>query len=586
MSKLNWHGRIQDIMATYGYEDTTWFFSTVLCFFTANAGFLKKLYVFIYVLVVAVYMYIASVGNTYGFQPGFDTATSRVTKKWYSQLFPKAGNSFKFAESDGFRLPDFSYAGYHGGEREIPDIPVKVAISPIKGDNTMYIQSALNRAVGGALLLLPGVYRIRSEVIIPSHTVLRGSGPGKTFIDIDVEKTKRMSALVGHRSLKTVPRINHWRDCENHERFPVVGDIKKGAVTILLKTVRGLNVHDWIIVKNEVTDAFRREYNGVTRISGQKIWPSDESSLKFLRRITGITGNSIRIDQPIPHILKTRDKPHVLKITCMAEEIGLEDLSIGFTTPYDLARYKGVKAEYTPFHNSAAIRFGNVVNGWIKNIKSYSPSGTGIHLHSRGIVLQNSRWITVKNCDFGFPLPDLRFGGNGYVYVISMSNDCLIQDCIGRSGRDNYLLALCSSGNVISGCKSFDCRARNDFHHSLNVANLVENMEMTSASHYFRGAFVTRNRGKTSMGAGITGSDNVFWKILIMTPGKTVVSEQATADNGKGYVIGATAVKGPIETTGSEWREGIGYEAGLQPASLYREQLKLRLSQCTSFCAH
>ncbi len=523
-------------------------------------------------------MHAVTVESVYGFQPVSDSSGFHVAEKWYSRLFPRSGNGFKFVRVDGFRLPDFSYAGYHGGGKQIPDVPVKVVISPIKGDNTMHIQSALDRAVGGALLLLPGIYRIKSEIVIPAHTVLRGSGADNTFIDVDTEKTRRMSALSGNRSLKTVPRINHWRDCENHDRFSVVGDIKKGSVTILLKTVAGLDIGDWVIVKNEVTDAFRKEYNGVTEIKGQKIWPSDESSLKFLRRITDITGNRIRLDQPIPHILKARDRVHVLKTDCMAEEIGVEDFSIGFRTPDDLARYKGIKAENTPFHNSTAIRFGNVVNGWIRNIKSYSPSGTPIHLHSRGIVLQNSRWVTVKNCDFGYPIPELRFGGNGYVYVISMSNDCLIQDCTGRSGRDNYLLALCSSGNVISGCKSFDCRARNDFHHSLNVANLIEDMEMTSVSRYFAGAFVTRNRGRISMGAGITGSDNVFWKISIMTRGKAVVSEQANADNGKGYVIGATAVKGPDVTTGSEWREWIGYEAGLQPVSLYREQLKLRFA--------
>ena len=30
---LNRHGRIQDIMATHGYENTDWFFNMVLCVF-------------------------------------------------------------------------------------------------------------------------------------------------------------------------------------------------------------------------------------------------------------------------------------------------------------------------------------------------------------------------------------------------------------------------------------------------------------------------------------------------------------------------------------------------------------------------
>ena len=81
------------------------------------------------------------------------------------------------------------------------------------------------------------------------------------------------------------------------------------------------------------------------------------------------------------------------------------------------------------------------------------------------------------------------------------------------------------------------------------------------------------------MGAGITGTDNVFWKIHILTPGKIIVSKQAHSNGGKGYVIGVTSVGDDTETTDSEWREGIGRETGLRPVSLYYEQLKLRLNR-------
>ncbi len=496
---------------------------------------------------------------------------------WESQLFPKTDSGFRFAEINGFKLPDFSHAGYHKGEKKIPDVAVKKTIRPLNGDNSQHIQTALYEASGGALLLLPGRYSIKSEIIIPGNTVLRGSGPDSTFIYVDLENTRQMSALVGNRSQRTTPPLSRWKDCEYPNGFDIIGDVKKGETRLLLETVSDLDIADWIVVKNEVTDYFRWEYNGTTQIAGQTIWPSDESSLKFLRRIVGIIGFQIIIDQPVPHILNACDNPHILKLTCMAEEIGVENLSIGFKSPNNLLKYKDVAGKDTPFHNSAAIKFGNVANGWIRNVKSYSPADNNIHLHSRGIVLQNSRWITVKDCDFGYPIPSMKSGGNGYVYVITMSNDCLIQNCIARSGRHNYHLAN-SSGNVISACKSFDCRARNDFHHSLSVANLIENMQMTCNSNY-QEAFVIQNRGKASMGAGITGTDNVFWKIHILTPGKIIVSEQAHSNGGKGYVIGVTSVGDDTETTDSEWREGIGRETGLRPVSLYYEQLKLRLNR-------
>jgi len=33
---LNRHGRIQNILATHGYENTDWFFNMVLCVFMVN----------------------------------------------------------------------------------------------------------------------------------------------------------------------------------------------------------------------------------------------------------------------------------------------------------------------------------------------------------------------------------------------------------------------------------------------------------------------------------------------------------------------------------------------------------------------
>src|SRR5436189_6456442 len=44
----------------------------------------------------------------------------------------------------GNRIPDFSYAGYMGGEKTIPAVPVKVVVPAPNGDATLRIQSALD----------------------------------------------------------------------------------------------------------------------------------------------------------------------------------------------------------------------------------------------------------------------------------------------------------------------------------------------------------------------------------------------------------------------------------------------------------
>ncbi len=44
----------------------------------------------------------------------------------------------------GDHIQDYSTAGYKGGTVPIPDVPVKVTISPVAGDDTANIQNAIN----------------------------------------------------------------------------------------------------------------------------------------------------------------------------------------------------------------------------------------------------------------------------------------------------------------------------------------------------------------------------------------------------------------------------------------------------------
>src|SRR5437762_6341068 len=95
-------------------------------------------------------------------------------------------------DSLGNRLPDFSYAGYMAGEKPIPAVTIKIAVSPVNGDATLRIQSAIDYVASlpsdesgfrGAVLLQKGVYKIQGQIRInASGIVLRGSGANETLI--------------------------------------------------------------------------------------------------------------------------------------------------------------------------------------------------------------------------------------------------------------------------------------------------------------------------------------------------------------------------------------------------------------------
>ncbi len=86
------------------------------------------------------------------------------------------------------RLPDFSWAGYHAGEKPIPDVPTKAVITDYGAvgdgviDDTAAIQAAIDAVSamdgGGAVLIPKGTWRISAPLRIEvSGVVLRGEAP-------------------------------------------------------------------------------------------------------------------------------------------------------------------------------------------------------------------------------------------------------------------------------------------------------------------------------------------------------------------------------------------------------------------------
>src|SRR5215475_472267 len=78
------------------------------------------------------------------------------------------------------RIPDFSFCGYKGGGAAIPFVNVKRTISPVSGDNTQNIQSAIDFVSGlpvdangfrGAVFLNAGTYNVNSPIFIRASGV-------------------------------------------------------------------------------------------------------------------------------------------------------------------------------------------------------------------------------------------------------------------------------------------------------------------------------------------------------------------------------------------------------------------------------
>ena len=99
-------------------------------------------------------------------------------------------------------------------------------------------------------------------------------------------------------------------------------------------------------------------------------------------------------------------------------------------------------------HASLFIDFNHVVNGWMRNVRSFRPAQntTDTHTLSSGIRMSFSRYITLDQIE----MRNAQYqgaGGNGYHFILT-GNDCLITRSLGERGRHNFSFAfLWSSGN-------------------------------------------------------------------------------------------------------------------------------------------
>ena len=132
--------------------------------------------------------------------PDLKSYTNFLRQFWRSKLIPRKLETRLFRGQETGFLHDFSYAGYHQGEKEIPFIEdniVDVTLAPYNADNsgetdvTTIIQKALDdvgQSGGGVVYLPAGTYKVNpgnTETALRiryNNTILRGAGTDSTFI--------------------------------------------------------------------------------------------------------------------------------------------------------------------------------------------------------------------------------------------------------------------------------------------------------------------------------------------------------------------------------------------------------------------
>lgn len=520
--------------------------------------------------------------------------------EWRSALYPEDWKP-GYTDAQGRFLHDFSYAGYHRGEVDIPEKTgpvIDVTQAPYQADATGRqdaagaIQAALDAAAaqGGGIVFLPsGTYRLvppkgKAPVlrVEGDNIVLRGAGADKTFLFNDDFAMRERIVI----EVKAREAAWWYADSPGLKASPAARDFANGGTVLPVENAGLFTVGDQVIVRNDLTEDF------IAFLGMAGKWTKanmKNRALVFCRRITAVdaAAGTVTVDVPLRYGLKKSDHARVLKLPGhMITETGLEDFSLGMKQHpgegWKEEDYSVAGTAAHDAHQSHAIVFTSAENCWMRRVNSYAPAGNAptVHVLSNGVKFEKSRLVTFEDCDWRHAQYQ-GGGGNGYLYTLH-GNECLIRRCHAEAGRHNYDFAtMAATGNVVWECTTKDGRLASDFHMYFSVSNLIDNM--TCDGDFLEARY--RPYGGAAV-HGVTTSQSVFWNTnglrypkspfefngkMHERPQILVQSEQF----GEGYVIGTRGPASTVKTT--NFSEGVGRGGTLEPKSLYRDQLARRL---------
>jgi len=533
---------------------------------------------------------------------------------WYSQLFPYNGSSYDEATVNfngrNWRLFDYSYAGYKTGSVPLrSSVPCNIVTITGTGDITVELQQAIDNvgAAGGGIVRIPaGTYTITEHSlhgglhpigINYNNISIEGAGSGRTIINIPPTHIYSDDA----NAFEGVFTFERSRWAWNKgwvDRGPILSMvtnvIAEGSMYVTgLTNSANVNIGDWIVIQQYWWQEFSQQNSGGV----WQYYPPNynrETSFTYLRQVVNKDTGGIHLNAPIPFQLDPANNPIHIKRSgpsnggySMLENVGISGLTINFQDNVNLS---------TGRPSGAAVVMEGVMNAWIRDVQVYNFPRFGFYFEYDAYVTIIDSAVK-KTQDYGGD-------GYGYGYHIYASQNILVKNCYAEDMRHAYIFQKpLANYCVITNCDAIDVRQGEDTHHSFCHAILRDNYRM-SHGNKLQGL----NRGTTSTNAFETLGTGVLWNcagddiggvwygaqfdinpapypspytygIMIGGPGLYKVYDNSTA-NGT-YVRGDQMMANPGLQVGINGDRNMLYEGlyndGLQPISLYDEQLKNRI---------
>ncbi|RRN77890.1 pectate lyase, partial [Pseudoxanthomonas sp. SGD-10] len=457
-------------------------------------------------------------------------------------------------DSLGNQIPDFSYSGYYGGDRALPDVAIKVIVPVAKGDATLRIQSAIDYVANlpqdkagfrGTVLLEAGEYKVSGSLKLHSSgVVLRGSG-----------FDKNPTVIVGTgRSRETLIQIGGKNDRVLSHKQHVTGKyIPVNSRKITIQNASHYRVGDHVLITRPSTkewiSALHTEHfgGGITSLG----WKPGRNDISWDRTIVSVKGNEIEVDAPITTALDEKyGIATVEKYVWQGrvEHVGVENISL--VSEFDRDNLKDED------HRWMAITVANAQNVWVRRMAFRHFAGSAVYINS------SAKKVTVEDCLSTQPVSEI--GGQRRYTFFTKGQQTLFQRLYAEHGYHDFAVGFMAAGpNAFVQCESVLPYSFSGAIDSWASGVLFDIVNVDGQKLSFA------NRGQDGQGAGWTAANSVFWQ---STAGIVECYQPPTAQN---WAFGTWA-----QFSGDGfWAKSNEH---VKPRSLYYAQLVDRIGSAAS----
>jgi autotransporter-associated beta strand protein len=469
----------------------------------------------------------------------------------------------------GNRIPDSSGVGYRSGIVPLPStsmVPVRTNISPLVGDNTAHIQSAINYVSGlpidsngfrGAVLLSAGTYPCSNTIkITASGVVLRGvgsftNGTG-TVLQATASNQYSLVQITGSGSASTVSGTTH--NITNNY-VPV------GARSFNVDSISGLALGDHVFVRRVATSNWIHDI-GMDLLTNP--WTPDGYNIDMDRTITRIEGNRIFVDSPISCAIDRQYTNGTIRKFTWSGRI----TNSGIEHIYAKSDFFGNTTNEN--HGWIFVQFNNIENGWARDLVSQYFGYACVAMYG------GTKFVTVSDCQCLDPI-SIVTGGRRYAFVMDDNRLCLVRNCYTRQDRHQYVTQSLTTGpNVFVDSVSDNARAEAGPHHRWATAAMWDNITVNGHN------LDAQNTCESGTGHGWEGANCTIWN---SKANSLVVASPPGAHNwligSVGNVSDGNSCHGIPPEPGTYDSSGPTNAGGTNvfPNSLYFAQLQDRLAE-------